>query len=687
MMLDKYNLIMSDCFYLYICKSKFNFASYWKLGKTTRYVRYRMMEHATTGFGYPIWLCRIQKTTQLHENVLSDLEEYALSITWEHRLSSHSTYDCLNGIGDECRLPFNLKRFNEIIQNYLSKKQIHYHICSDEEIVTEMTLIDKTMENHPSNLLINIKPRQYQKEAIHAINEQFSKSDKATLVLPCGCGKTLTSIMMLLNQHVYTCIVYVPSESLCTQWIDELKKYMPCVFSYKELSLITEPRFTIVSTYHSSKTINEWCGNNKIQFNIQINDEAHHLCYNSEQSIDGKRSFSHAHRTPSVKVLNLTATPIMSEKEDIIDQSDEVVFGPIVYKKDLSWAIANKYILDYKLIIMSTHSNQTFIERSLSCYTSYSKKNPDCKKTIIYCNTRQSADLLYTVFTEHTKDILILRVTSMEENITTSMTTDRQQRFVTADRAIIITVYKFGEGTDIPCVDSILFAEPMQADIRIVQSLLRANRKHGDQTHAVYIIPINWYDYVNGESQSEYKNVINIIKSLHIHGESDANISGKIVHTSICKNNTIIESKESSLFDAKLRIINGDLIRSGKLITLQEEFELCAEENATHHITNWDDYHSCPDLNWYNESPKDYFKSVWNNKLGVYGFFGMDTSIYPKNISAWKAVCKEAQITTPIMYQKKYKDFNLPQYPEELYPNFGNLVDRLSVTRIVRSFK
>ena len=78
------------------------------------------------------------------------------------------------------------------------------------------------------------------------------------------------------------------------------------------------------------------------------------------------------------------------------------------------------------------------------------------------------------------------------------------------DKGILITVYKLGEGINIPSLDTVIFSDNMESYIRIIQAALRGNRidKNNPDKIAQIIIPMIYEDdpnfkYEDGDFKSK----------------------------------------------------------------------------------------------------------------------------------------------------------------------------------------
>lgn len=255
---------------------------------------------------------------------------------------------------------------------------------------------------------VNRSPRQHQKDAIEEALKHFAKYDRGQLLLPCGAGKTLTSMWIAEAMAVAEALggtrslVMVPSLSLMDQivkeWANDTKlrpfKYLclcsdPTVgrkkdeidgMSVEQLKedigskLVTTDPIVVAeflrsepdrpsvlfSTYQSSNVLKEAVRKSKIAFDIALFDEAHRT--------SGKDSGTWGialddRNVPVKKRLFMTATPRLyaahikekAQKDDILlySMDNPDIYGEPFYEMTWGEAVAKKLICDYKILVIS----------------------------------------------------------------------------------------------------------------------------------------------------------------------------------------------------------------------------------------------------------------------------------------------------------------------------------------------
>jgi hypothetical protein len=177
-----------------------------------------------------------------------------------------------------------------------------------------------------------------------------------------------------------------------------------------------QPKF-IISTYHSCNLLVD----TKIIVDFKIGDEAHHLVGIETQENKGFRSF---HKITSKKTLFMTATEKIIETKSnkvVYSMEDKRVFGELLDNKSVHWAIENKKITDYYIIVVKNTENEVDSiitshglnnvnkDIFISCYMSLKsfEKYSDLTHILLYANSIEDANLckkyINDLFTELTE--------------------------------------------------------------------------------------------------------------------------------------------------------------------------------------------------------------------------------------------------------------------------------------------
>lgn len=662
------------------------------------------------------------------------------------------SYHVIRGGGTE----FYERSIIDLIEPYLQLLNIEYKRLSKEEIntmercervtqyldkvkqaFTQLNIAKfiqrlkrrKTKTLLQENIMIR-PPNAQQQHVLNIIENFYALNNIGKLVWACGLGKALLSIFIVKLLGFKSVVFGVPSTYLQKQIKNEILKIFPNktsilliggegvngtnkerIKTFLHNSTTCECKF-IITTYHSCHLLVD----EDIRVDFKIGDEAHHLVGMEKEEERGFRLF---HKIVSTKSLFMTATEKTIINQGSYSMDNEYIFGKYIDIKSVCWAIENKKITDYNILVLKNTENEVdeiigrlgihvlnkdlFIS-SYMCLKSLEKYG-DLSHLLLYTNTTGDAELAkkyideileLNVLTIHKEDIYN---NALHSKYATDLNIEVNQ-FKETRYGIISCVYIFGEGFDLPKLNGVCIAGNMQSETRIVQYILRPNRlEFGNPNKKAYvIIPyIDVDDWVN-ENKS-YERVRSIIFQMR---NVDENIEQKIV-VSVGEKKEEKEEKDekedkekrenrrNEIYDFdfeengeeltkfKLRLRYSKALGS-KFTEEQDEYNYVRSINRELVIQSKKEYtekrrfHSN-----FVENPEEYFKAngVWTD---WYDFMGFDTSKFIQSKQEWKNFCKEIKITTLDKYYEGCELYNLlPKEPADFYKDFGNITDELGL--------
>jgi superfamily II DNA or RNA helicase len=396
-----------------------------------------------------------------------------------------------------------------------------------------------TLKQTTQTDLAVIKPYAHQCEVLNTLAK--STSHHIThIVLPCGIGKALLSLFYA-QQHikkVHGCVLIgVPSCMLQKQMVNEIRR----VFANVEILLVgsvkggttnglevqrrlqtarqmrpTVP--TVVLTTYQSATVAAVPG---IEFDVKIGDECHHLCQSYETFMD----------VPAARALYMTATPLYGQLCSGVSMDDASRFGPCAYHRSTRWAIDNGLLADYDLTVVDVTDSalkrlcvdmctcaETAYEPLLAAYAAVwcMLNHAPMTHALIYTNKQDEAD---TVDEYVHKAIALLEAGTVFHAALHAGSRNLHKRlaeFKAAPCGIVSCVYMFGEGFDMPRLNSVVFCSNMVSETRIVQSALRPIRLHATQPHkrASIILPTLCWDSHLADRSHPLEGVRHILRKL-----------------------------------------------------------------------------------------------------------------------------------------------------------------------------
>jgi superfamily II DNA or RNA helicase len=638
-----------------------------------------------------------------------------------HELSDY--FDCL-------RVTYKCEKIDVDILREQIKKSNKNNQKKEINDSLKKLLDDKFSNKKQNNICITPQPIEHQKEMLMKLEKIYHSKDIFKLIWSCGLGKTLFSIFVVDKFCCNKIIIGVPSAYLQNQFCNEIIK----IFQNKKNILLigsgvnsTTDKKTInehynkknghpifvITTYNSCHLLTK-----DYVFDLKIGDEAHHLVgiENSET-----KNYKLFHNIKSKKTLFMTATEKTigtKNNKEIYSMDDGEKFGEYLDIKTPKWAIENKKITDYNVLILSNTEKEVddiiknlnikvdnkdlFLSAFMSLKSIH--KYDNLTHTLICCNTTKSSDII-SDYVNILLDKNIFDIdkeqfynnslhTNKKINIDPNDENSEITKFKNSKCGIICSVYIFGEGFDLPKLNGVVFAENMISDIRIVQTALRPNRiEEGNPNKIAYIlIPYmesNDLEYDN-EAFNRVRMIITKLRNVDDTIEQKINFK-KIVELNkndINKNpknfsDYDFEDEHQDLHKIKLRLIYSHALGS-KNTEEQDEYNYVKQLNKELYIDSKEMYSSDEIKNThkhYIDNPDNYFKlkGVWDN---WYDFLGVDTNKYMQTKDEWIYICKKNNISSSEDYKLLSEQYDgLPKNPGDFYKGFTNIKNELGLNK------
>ena len=549
------------------------------------------------------------------------------------------------------------------------------------------------LNNIMNNANYIIKPNNHQQHILDIIERFFNLYNIGKIVWACGLEKALLSILIVKLLNFKLVLIGVPSNHLQKQIKNEIIKIFPNktnilfvggneaeginsttnntqIINFLNNNLNSQPKF-VISTYHSCHLLVDM----NIVFQIKIGDEAHHLTGIEREEY---KRFCLFHKIKSSKTLFMTATEktiVTQTNKEIYSMNDETIFGKYIDVKSVHWAIENKKITDYNILILKNTEDEineiisnlrlNIINKELfiSCYMclkSFTKYN-DLTHLLLYTNTTEEAELSKKYINELLSlNILLIQKEKFYNNSLHSKNVNdldsEVNKFKNTYYGIISCVYIFGEGFDLPKLNGVCIAGNMQSETRIVQYLLRPNRIDFVNPNKKAYIIIPFIDANDWETKKQsYEKVRNIISHMRIVDESieqkifvlvgkkekkEKKEKSKNENAHSYFEDYIFEENISELNKIKLRLRYSKALCS-KFTEEQDEYNYIRSINSSLNITSKKEYLQQKNTHSnFIAYPDKYFKSkgVWNN---WYDFMGVDTTKFIQSKQEWITFCKD----------------------------------------------
>lgn len=418
-------------------------------------------------------------------------------------------------------------------------------------------------------------PHDYQTDAIETVVNHFKENERGQLILPCGAGKTLTSLWIKEKLQANNTLVLVPSLALLRQiksnWNEAYNtKFIRLnVCSEKDIDSDTDNDIAITHTYEilgnvttDKKIVASFLQkpDNKVifstyqslqvvvdalqilpdfHFDLIIADEAHKTAGFSDQN-----KFTLVHNNEKVrglKRLYMTATPRIASPElkakhserikFLKDMSNPKVYGNEAYRMTFGTAIEKNILVKYKIIAVGVSDTdlKKYIEQNIQLTKTENIKDYAHNYALNIVMEKYKANHALTFHSRiklaenfakrHNKLVQDVFSTSISGTQTTSQREIILKAFEKAEKAVVSNAKCLTEGIDVPVIDIVYYSDPKNSKIDIVQSAGRALRKakHRNKEMGFIVVPIFHKDRETVEDaieKSDYKNLITVIRSL-----------------------------------------------------------------------------------------------------------------------------------------------------------------------------
>ena len=537
-------------------------------------------------------------------------------------------------------------------------------------------------------------PRDYQLCILTKMLEYYQKYDKGYIIEPCGIGKTFLAIRFAKENNYRNVLIGVSSNFLQRQMEDEIKNVLSeCIVKFiggnqpttsdeiqEEMSKSRNIPMFVITTYDSCHKL---VG---VNFDLKIGDECNHLASMEKDT----NSYLDFHKITSMKSLFMTATKKLidtNSDKHVFSMDDEDTFGKCIDEKSVLWAIDNKVITDYKVVVLKTNNDTLYeiigeldieltdknTELFMSAYMTLKSMEmyKDLTHALCYTNTTEHANQV-----ERFIDILLKKKIFPSLNInefynkalhsnSNANLEDEVNIMKNRQYGIISCVYIFGEGFNLPKLNGVCFAENMVSTIRIIQCALRASRLDFSNNSKVAYILIPTVDHDDFyETSASHNKIRTIIGNL---ANVDENISERLMVNRLFNkkekrgSNAFgrgdvldFENSDFELWNLRLRLRKSKDLKS----KLSEEEEKYKEQQALfkeNNVKTKSEYEEFEHEEKMLEIEKC-FKAlgVWK---GWYDLFSIDTSMYPSSKDKWKRVCQEKNILQAIDFKRQISSF------------------------------
>ncbi len=312
--------------------------------------------------------------------------------------------------------------------------------------------------------------RDYQKECVEIIENNFKKFDRQLIQLPTGAGKTWI-FSQFLEKNANSALIVCPSIELKEQIIDTLKR-----FNIKDVSsnVCDKKNFHVVTAQSLGHKKN-LDGVRSRTYDYIVIDEAHHA-----QSYTYINLFNFLEYKP--KVLGCTATPERLDGKSLLE-----IFHRLTYEKNIYDLIDQGFLADLEAYRIKT--GQSISKRSSSDFRAIELKQLD--------NDTRNRIILKTFMDNCTKLKTLIFCLNVDHSIKISDLLNKEGvkaayihgKMNKSERRNILKKFKSGEimaltncqilteGFDEPSIEALLITRPTASKSLYCQMVGRGLRK------------------------------------------------------------------------------------------------------------------------------------------------------------------------------------------------------------------
>lgn len=398
------------------------------------------------------------------------------------------------------------------------------------------------------------RPRRHQKKAIAASKHHFvnGTKERGRLIMPCGTGKSLTAFWIAEAVGAHSILVAVPSLILLNRsLVDWTREYLAkgiipdwlCVCSDESvgrnehdefiakaydtgipttsdegeiasfLRRRSDSRKVIFTTYQSSPKLAAAARKARFRFDFAVLDEAH-------KTVGVKsKQFATLLFDENIRIgkrLFMTATErVLREKnEDVLSMDDIPTYGERFFLLTFKDAIEQKIISDYRIItvcvsddrieglirenrLIDTGKEQDFPFEAQQLAAGVALKRTYRRHRVKHAisfhrSIRAADDFRVQQDTLDTNRALGPKAANM--HISSKKSAGERagllRNFASEKRALLTNARCLTEGVDVPAIDCVVFADPKQSTIDIVQATGRALRRSEGKSFGYILLPL-----------------------------------------------------------------------------------------------------------------------------------------------------------------------------------------------------
>ncbi|WP_193315417.1 DEAD/DEAH box helicase [Nostocoides sp. F2B08] len=415
---------------------------------------------------------------------------------------------------------------------------------------------------------MTLTPRAHQLEAIAAIQANLHTTDRVSVLMACGTGKTLVGRWLAQQRRCATTLVVVPSLALIAQTLAEWRsdadwmfealiicsdpstadaakeragsdgEDIPAPFWARHRAQVTtslhaasrvmsdrrpDRPLVVFSTYHSAPIAAAAARTASTRFDLTIADEAHNLAGHPRADfrvVLGEELPTNARVFMTATQVNASPAPAQAGWDDWsapLSMDETLLFGPVVYRLDFAAAIEQGLLSDYEVLIYET-PGETAPDPVAALLTA---AGTGLSRVLTFhgrvAKARAFADTVDGVRLPDGRRVRAVAVAGADPAIHRSRALTLLEDPDPTTLVVVASARCLAEGVDVPAVDGVLFADPKSSDVGIIQSVGRALRLAPGKSTGKVLIPVCYSADIDEDttlSNSSFAAVWRILRGL-----------------------------------------------------------------------------------------------------------------------------------------------------------------------------
>ena len=451
-------------------------------------------------------------------------------------------------------------------------------------------------------------------------------------------------------------------------------------------------KFVIISTYQSSPRIKEafsYLGKN-FQFDLAICDEAHRTA----GKIDKQSTDIHFDdKIRCQRRLYMTATQKMSRlhDDDFASMNDPAIYGEELTYMSFNQGINSGFLSDFQVQICGHKKADGLLgdQDEQNAKIKIAERfihESECSHVLVFCQSIAKAEF----FSENI-NLEGYEIFHINGNLPNK--SDILKRFENAPKAIITNARCLTEGVDVPGIDCVIFNDPKQSVVDIVQAIGRALR--GGEKVSQIMIPLLQSDNQLVDElvdQKLSKSVMNVISAVMSHDERiSENINQYVFMNNV---DALDEMRQSILFQNLPQFLQDGLIkltldRASSIMPFHLAKEYVAPLNIKS-VQEWYDYYDenhpkgLPRHIEHRKSETHPWHKDWKGTADFFGYIGLKQDWM--TLDELRSFIKPLNFKSMVEYKKwcegdysnlPPKPINIPKNPNLVYGDWKNWGDLL----------